>query len=143
VARLLTAAVPGAGQPRASRAISTERPEGSEKSAPNRTVLQQHMDFFDRWVWLEVVCQQSPNVADLVHIYIGCEIPGAQLQQHMDFLDRSAWLEVACTVTKCARPSTWMRHCGCGIPGEQLQQHMDFFDRSEWMVVLCTVTKCA
>ena len=36
-----------AGQPRANRAASLERPAGSPESADNRTVLQQHVDFFD------------------------------------------------------------------------------------------------
>jgi hypothetical protein len=37
-----------AGTPRANKAVSREKPEGSEVSAPNRTVLQQHVEFYDR-----------------------------------------------------------------------------------------------
>jgi peroxygenase len=37
-----------AGQPRANRAATVDRPEGSPDRPRNRTVLQQHVDFFDR-----------------------------------------------------------------------------------------------
>ena len=36
-----------AGQPRANRAVTMESPAGSKDSPDNRTVLQQHCDFFD------------------------------------------------------------------------------------------------
>lgn len=35
------------GMPRATKAISAEKPNGSEDSPNNRTVLQQHVDFWD------------------------------------------------------------------------------------------------
>ncbi|KAK9827453.1 hypothetical protein WJX74_003320 [Apatococcus lobatus] len=35
------------GAPRATRAVSKEKPHGSDNSADNRTVLQQHVDFWD------------------------------------------------------------------------------------------------
>lgn len=36
------------GLPRANKAVSRDNPQGSEYSASNRTVLQQHVDFWDR-----------------------------------------------------------------------------------------------
>lgn len=34
--------------PRANRAVSKEKPDGDPRSPPNRTVLQQHVAFWDR-----------------------------------------------------------------------------------------------
>lgn len=34
--------------PRANRAVSREKPDGDPRSPPNRTVLQQHVAFWDR-----------------------------------------------------------------------------------------------
>lgn len=39
--------IPNAGMPRANRAISKEKPEGTPNSPPNATTLQQHVLWFD------------------------------------------------------------------------------------------------
>eukprot|EP00967_Tisochrysis_lutea_P021340 scaffold24245_cov17-Tisochrysis_lutea.AAC.1 len=47
---VLEAAIPAAGMPRANRAPSIEKPQGSPTSPPNATVLQQHCMWFDRLI---------------------------------------------------------------------------------------------
>ena len=45
------------GIPRATKAVTIEKPEGNMDSPDNRTVMQQHVDFFDfdkdgaPWLW--------------------------------------------------------------------------------------------
>ena len=46
-AEKLEAALGDAGQQRANRAVTAEKPEGTPESPDNRSVLQQHVDFFD------------------------------------------------------------------------------------------------
>lgn len=46
-AEKLEEALGDAGQPRANRAVTVERPEGTPGSPENRSVLQSHVDFFD------------------------------------------------------------------------------------------------
>ena len=52
--------------PRANKAVSREKPEGSQVSSPNRSVLQQHVDFWDRCA-IAAAYQAPPILAGMQH----------------------------------------------------------------------------